>query len=108
MTRSLTGPTFHRSLPSRGPFMNADLINAHLKRAREILGDRTVTEIAYDDSVVAHLTSGMDIKRAVRAANREHPGEALKPRADHWDALASRYEFIREHKSILKRLGLRE
>ena len=96
------------ALHSPGFTMNVNEINAYLERAREIIGERSESEIAYDDSVVAHLSSGMDIKRAVRAANREHPDEALKPGPEHWDDLASRYEYIREHEGILKRLGMKE
>jgi hypothetical protein len=32
----------------------------------------------------------------------------LRPGADHWPDLAARYEYIVEHKAILKRLGMRE
>jgi hypothetical protein len=52
--------------------MNVNQINAYLDRAREIIGDRSPREIEYDDAVVAHLSAGKDIKRAIRAANEEH------------------------------------
>jgi len=64
--------------------MNAPLTNDCLARAREILGDRTDTEIEYDNTVVTFLAKGMDIKSAVDAANRKHPDEALKPDPAHW------------------------
>jgi hypothetical protein len=41
--------------------MNVTEINAYLQRAQEIIGDRSQSEIAYDDSVVADLGKGMDI-----------------------------------------------
>jgi hypothetical protein len=66
------------------------------------------SEIAYDNSVVAHLSRGKDIKRAIRAANQEHPEEALEPGPEHWADLAARYEYILEHKAILKTLGMKE
>jgi hypothetical protein len=88
--------------------MNVNEINDYLQRAREIIGDRSQSEIAYDDSVVGHLSRGKDIKRAIRAANQEHPEEALKPGLEHWEDLASRYEYITEHKAILKTLGMKE
>ena len=88
--------------------MNVNEINAYVQRAREIIGDRSQSEIAYDDSVVAHLSRGMDIKRAIRAANQEHPEEALAPGPEHWADLAARYEYILEHKAILKTLGMKE
>ncbi len=83
-------------------------INAYLQRAREIIGERSPSEIAYDDAVLCHLGAGMDIRRAVQAANRDHPAEALEPRPEHWDDLASHYEYIAEHKAILQRLGIKE
>jgi hypothetical protein len=88
--------------------MTVNEINAYLRRAREIIGERCPSEIAYDDCVVAHLCTGIDIKGAIRAANREHPDEALAAGSEHWDDLASRYDYLREHKNILKRLGIRE
>jgi hypothetical protein len=88
--------------------MNVNEINAYLQHAREIIGDRTPSEIAYDDSLVAHLSRGMDIKRAIRAANQEHPEEALKPGPEHWADLAARHEYVLEHKAILKTLGMKE
>ena len=88
--------------------MNITEINAYLLRAREIIGDRSQSEIDYDNSVIAHLSRGMDIKRAIRAANHEHPEEALEPLPDQWPDLASRYGYIREHKAILAKLGMKE
>jgi len=88
--------------------MNVNDINAYLQQAREIIGERSQSEIAYDDSVVAHLSQGMDIKRAIRAANQEHPEEALQPGPEHWEDVAARYEYLLEHKAILKTLGMKE
>jgi hypothetical protein len=88
--------------------MTVNEINAYLQRAREIIGDRSPSEITYDDSVVAHLSTGKDIKRAIRAANQEHPAEALEPGPEHWEDLAARYEYLLEHKAILKTLGMIE
>jgi hypothetical protein len=88
--------------------MDAPLTNDYLARAREILGDRTDTEIEYDNTVVAFLATGMDIKSAVDAANREHPDEALKPDPAHWEDLAARYDFITKHKLMIQKLGIKE
>ena len=88
--------------------MDAHLTNACLARAREILGDRTDTEIEYDNTVVTFLAKGMDIKSAVDAANRKHPEEALKPDPDHSEDLAARYDFITKHKLMLQKLGIKE
>ena len=88
--------------------MNAPLTNDCLARAREILGDRTDTEIDYDNTVVAFLAKGMDIKSAVDAANREHPEEAIKPDPAYWEDLAARYDYIAKHKLMLQKLGIKE
>jgi hypothetical protein len=88
--------------------MDMNPINAYLKRAREIIGDRSPAEIAYDNAVVAQLSSGMDIKSAIAVANRKYPNEALSPAEGDWVDLDSRYQYIREHQGILKRLGLKE
>ena len=76
--------------------MDAHLTNDYLARAREIIGDRTDTEIEYDNT------------SAVGAANRDHPDEALKPDPAHWDDLAARYDYISKHKLILQKLGIKE
>jgi hypothetical protein len=88
--------------------MDAHLINDYLARARAILGDRTDTEIDYDNTVVAFLAKGMDIKSAVDAANREHLEEAIKPDPAHWEDLAARYDHITKHKLMLQNLGIKE
>ena len=88
--------------------MNVNDINAYLERAREIIGERSPAEIDYDNSVVMYLRQGMDIKRAIRSANHEHPEEALNPSPDQWPDLASRYGYIVEHKAILEKLGIKE
>jgi len=88
--------------------MNVNQINAYLESAREIIGKRSREEIEYDDAVVAHLSTGMDIKRAIAGANQKYPSEALRPNAGHWGDLAARYQYITEHKAILTRLGIKE
>ena len=88
--------------------MNAKSINFYLERAGEIIGDRSQAEVDYDNAVVAHLATGKDIKTAIRSANQEYPEEAMRPDANQWQDLASRYDYILEHKAILKRLGMKE
>ena len=99
---SLESSTNHRY------HMNANLINAYLERAREIIGKRSREEIDYDDAVVANLSTGMDIKKSIANANQKYPSEALRPKAEHWDDLAARYQYITEHKAIITRLGIEE
>jgi hypothetical protein len=88
--------------------MTGNQIKAYLERARQIIGDRSQAEIDYDNAVVAHLSSGMDIKNAIAAANQKYPDEALSPGAGDWSNMDARYQYIREHESILNRLGIKE
>jgi hypothetical protein len=88
--------------------MTGNQIKAYLERARQIIGDRSQAEIDYDNAVVAHLSSGMDIKSAVAAANRQYPDEALTPGPGDWVDMEARYQYIRDHKRILTRLGISE
>ena len=83
-------------------------INDYLKRAREIIGNRTAAEIEYDNTVIACLARGMDIQGAIAAANREHPDEALRPKPNQWEDVAARYEYLLQHNEILKRSGIKE
>ena len=77
-------------------------ITAYVERPREIIGERTPVEIEYDNAVIACLSKGMDIRRAI------DPDEALKPEPDHWTFLAERYDYIRQHNEILKKLRITE
>jgi hypothetical protein len=88
--------------------MNVNDINAYLEKAREIIGERSPGEIEYDNAVVANLSAGMTIKKAIAAANRQYPDEGLQPEPEHWNDLAARYEYMREHKVILRKLGRSE
>jgi hypothetical protein len=88
--------------------VNANEINSYLQRAQEIIGDRTEGEKRYDDAIIRYLAKGMTIKKALEAANRDYPDEALQPGRDHWEDLHARYTYILEHKAILRRLGIKE
>jgi hypothetical protein len=88
--------------------MDINEINAYLQSAREVIGERSPGEIEYDNAVVANLSARKSIKKAIAAANRQYPEEALNPGPEHWNDLAARYEYIREHKIILRKLGMSE
>lgn len=85
--------------------MDKSVINAYLKRAQEIIGDRSPGEIDFDDAVVTHLEGGRNIKEAIGAANSLFPEEALDPAVYGWDDLESRYQYLKEHKAILAKLN---
>jgi len=83
--------------------MKVNEINAYLQRAREIIGEWSPAEIEYDDAVVGYINDGMDIKKAIAAANRKYPEEALKPNADHpgsWPAVFLRQYFTASQEAI--------
>jgi hypothetical protein len=84
------------------------MMRAYLKRARQTIGNRMPTEIEYDNTVIECLAKGMDIHRAIDAANREHPGEALKPKHNQWTDLAARYDYLLQHNEILKQSEIKE
>lgn len=87
--------------------MHVDLINEYLQSAAEMIGQRSQAEIDYDNAVLEFLESGGDIKAAVRAANQKYPKDALEPGQDQWQDMAERYEYIAEHKRILKKLDMK-
>jgi hypothetical protein len=103
---SSTRPAVLLAQAIRAYRMDVNLINTYLQRAREIIGERSTSEIEYDNAVVAHLSAGLNIRKAIAAANRQYPEEALKPKAEHWGDLAARYQYMREHKAILHKLGM--
>jgi len=85
--------------------MDTSFINSYLKRAQEIIGDRSSGEIDFDNAVVAHLEGGKGIKEAIGAANIQFTEEALDPAAYGWEDLESRYQYLKEHKSIVAQLN---
>ena len=88
--------------------MNINQINAYLERSREIIGTRSRNEIEYDDAVITHLSTGMNIKKSIASANKKFPSEAIKPNAEHWGDLEARYQYLSEHKAVIARLGIKE
>jgi hypothetical protein len=88
--------------------MDVDEINNYLDQAREVIGERSPGEVEYDNAIVANLNAGMNIRKALAAANQKYPKEALQPGPDDWADLAARYNYIKEHKAILKLLGMKD
>ncbi len=79
-------------------------IKAYLDRAAEIIGDRTSSEIAYDDAVVEALNQGRTIKEALAVAGEKHPGEAIKWDDGNIGDIAAHYEYLKEHTGIMRML----
>ena len=79
-------------------------IKAYLDRAAEIIGDRTPSEIADDDTVVEALNQGRTIKEALAIARDKHPGEAIKWDNGNISDIAAHYEYLKEHTRIMRML----
>jgi hypothetical protein len=86
--------------------MSPEQINQYLQSAKQIIGERSEAEEAYDDEVVAGLEQGLPIKAAIDAANRKFPGEALKVQKEALQEVAQHFEYLAEHKKIMRRLGM--
>ena len=88
--------------------MKNKLLNAYMRQAEQIIGQRTRAEIAHDDDIVAGLEMGLPIEAALANAAQKHPAEALP-----WDDstigdIAAHYDYLREHMQILRKLKSRE
>ena len=77
-------------------------IKAYLDRAAEIIGDRSSSEIAHDDTVVEALNQGRTIKEALSIARDKHPGEAIKWDNGNISDIAAHYEYLKEHIRIMR------
>lgn len=88
--------------------MKENMIKAYLAQAEEIIGKRTPAEIAYDDAVVAGLEMGLPIEAALANAAQKHPAEALSWDDTNIGDIASRYDYLKEHAQIIRRIGNRK
>ena len=84
------------------------MIEAYLKRAEQIIGKRTLAEIAHDGDVVAGLEMGLPIEEALVRAAKRHPSEALSWDASNIGDVAAHYDYLKEHEQILRKLGGRQ
>lgn len=81
------------------------LIDQYLRRSQEIIGSRTRSEEQYDNVVITWLKKGLNIKRAIKKANKRYPDEALKVDQTNVDDVAAHYEYLMEHMEIMKRIS---
>ncbi len=79
-------------------------LEAYITRSKEIIGDRTSTEKKYDADVIKGLRRGKSIGKAIEAANRRHPGEALDIDDAKIDDVAAHYDYLLQHEEIIKKL----
>ena len=81
------------------------IIDQYLRNSQEIIGDRTQAEEQYDDEVIKWLRKGMNIRRAVKKANKKYPDEALKVNKTNAGDVAAHYEYLKEHLELMQRLN---
>ena len=82
-----------------------DFIEQYFSRSQEIIGDRTQTEIRYDNEVVRWLYKGKEIKKAIKKANKKYPNEALKLDGSEINDVASYYDYLLEHENIIRKIS---
>jgi hypothetical protein len=83
------------------------MLKQYLDRAKEIIGERTASEIVHDNAVVDALNSGLSIKRALSLAGQHHPGEAIQWDPGNIDDIAAHYDYLKEHEQIMKKLQMK-
>ncbi len=79
-------------------------LEAYIARSEEIIGDRTVAEKKYDTDVLKGLRRGKSIAKAIEAANRRHPAEALVVDDESMGDVAAHYDYLLQHEDIMKKL----
>jgi hypothetical protein len=78
------------------------ILKAYLDNGEEIIGDRSPSEIAYDDAVVDALRQGHSIKESLAIAGTKFPDEALEWNDGNIDEISAHYDYLRNHGDILK------
>lgn len=84
-----------------------DLIDSYLKGTEEfsaLLRQRTLGEVAYDNTVVAELRKGLSIKKALKLAGEKYPDEALQWDDEIIQDIKAHYEYLRNHEDIIAKL----
>jgi hypothetical protein len=81
------------------------LIDQYLRNSQEIIGNRTQSEERYDNEVIKWLRKGVNIRRAIKKANKKYPDEALKVNEANVDDVAAHYEYLRQHLEIMQRIS---
>jgi hypothetical protein len=80
------------------------ILKAYLDNAAEIIGHRSPSEKAYDDAVVDALRQGHSIKESLAIAGAKFPDEAIQWNNDNIDQISAHYDYLRNHRDILKRI----
>jgi len=81
-----------------------NLVEDYIKRSKELIGDRTKSEIQYDNEVIRWLQKGKSIKKAITKANEKCPDEALDVSIDNLGDVAAHYEYLKNHEDIVNKM----
>ncbi len=84
------------------------MLKQYLDRAKEIIGERTASEIAYDNAVVEALNSGLSLEAALSLAAQRHPGEAIQCDSGTISDIAAHYDYLKAHDQIMKKLQMKK
>lgn len=71
----------------------------------DTLETRTAIEIAYDTIVLSKLKKGCDIKKALDAAAKKYPGEAMQYDDGNIDDISTHYDYLLNHEIIKNRMA---
>ena len=82
-----------------------NLIDQHLDRANEIIGERTPREEKYDNEVLLWLEKTGKIRKAINKANKKYPNEALQYNEDNIADILEHYDYLLNHMKIIRKLG---
>jgi len=82
-----------------------NLIDQHLDRANEIIGERTLREEKYDNEVLLWLEKTGKIRKAINKANKKFPNEALQYNEDNIADIREHYDYLLNHMKIIRKLG---
>jgi hypothetical protein len=78
------------------------ILSAYLDNAAKIIGNRTPSEIAYDDAIVEALRQGHSMKESLAIAAAKFPGEAIAWDNDNIEEIKAHYDYLRNHADILR------
>lgn len=84
------------------------MINEYLKRAAQIIGERSVGEAMHDDAVVEALNQGCEIEEALAIAGAKYPNEAIRYDPATIDDIAAHYDYLKEHTAITEKIQRRK
>jgi len=81
-----------------------DPLKKYIETAAQVIGSRTPAEKAYDNEVLRWLHITKDMRSALNKANEKFPAETLEIADDQLPDVQARYEYIRGHEQIVRRL----